>query len=82
MVRRTFTSREVVNEFITLVNQGATAIRASRKAEIGKQNPLPMVRGCGGLRMDQTRQPEELEKEKTRLKKLGACGTELPERDC
>ncbi len=82
MVRRTFTSREVINEFKTLINQGTTAIGASRKAEIRKQNPLPMVRGVWWVENGPSQATPRTWESKTRFKKLGARGTELSERDC
>ena len=75
MIRKTYTPEQIISklrEVEILISQGATAMKASRKAGITEQTYYRWRREYGGMRVDQVRRFKELEKENSRLKKLPA----------
>ncbi len=75
MKRREFTPERIIamlREAEVLLSQGSTAVEVARKLSITEQTYYRWRREYGGMRVEQAKRFKELEKEKTRLKKLVA----------
>ncbi len=75
MVRRTFKPEQIINklrEAEVLLSQGSTVGEASRKLGVTEQTYYRWRKEYGGMRVEQAKRLQELEKENTRLKKLVA----------
>jgi putative transposase len=73
MVRRTFKPEQIINklrEAEVLLSQGSTVGEASRKLGVTEQTYYRWRKEYGGMRVEQAKRLQELEKENTRLKKL------------
>jgi putative transposase len=75
MVRKVFKPEQIINklrEAEVLLSQGTTVGEASRKLGITEQTYYRWRKEYGGMRVEQARRLQELEKENGRLKKLVA----------
>ena len=75
MVRKTFKPEQIINklrEAEVLLSQGSTVDEASRKLGVTEQTYYRWRKEYGGMRVEQAKRLQELEKENTRLKKLVA----------
>ena len=75
MVRRAFKPEQIINklrEAEVLLSQGSTVGEASRKLGVTEQAYYRWRKEYGGMRVEQVKRLQELEKENTRLKKLVA----------
>ena len=75
MVRKAFKPEQIINklrEAEVLLSQGSTVGEASRKLSITEQTYYRWRKEYGGMRVEQARRLQELEKENSRLKKLVA----------
>ena len=75
MVKKGFKPEQIINklrEAEILLSQGLTVGEASRKLGIAEQTYYRWRKEYGGMRVDQARRLQELEKENTRLKRLVA----------
>ena len=75
MVRKGFKPEQIINklrEAEVLLSQGSTVGEASRKLSITEQTYYRWSKEYGGMRVEQARRLQELEKENSRLKKLVA----------
>jgi putative transposase len=61
-----------LREAEVLISQGSTIGEASRKIGVTEQTYYRWRREYGGMRVEQAKRLRELEKENTRLKRLGA----------
>jgi len=64
-----------------LISQGATSVEASRKIGVTEQTYYRWRKEYGGMRIEQAKRLNDLEKENTRLKKLVASGLSLDDVD-
>jgi len=75
MVRKAFNLEQIINKLLEaeiLFSQGAAVDEARRKPGVTKQTYYCWRREYGGMRVDQTKCLEGLEKEDARLKRLVA----------
>ena len=75
MVRKAFKPEQIINklrEAEVLLSQGSTVGEASRKRGVTEQTYYRWRKEYGGMRVEQARRLQELEKENCRLKKLVA----------
>jgi transposase-like protein len=75
MVRKSFKPEQIINklrEAEVLLSQGSTVDEASRKLGVTEQTYYRWRKEYGGMRVEQAKRLQELEKENTRLKKLVA----------
>jgi len=75
MVRKAFKPEQIINklrEAEVLLSQGSTVGEASRKLGVTEQTYYRWRKEYGGMRVEQARRLQELEKENSRLKKLVA----------
>jgi len=75
MVKRAFKPEQIIGrlrEAEVLLSQGATVGEASRKLGVTEQTYYRWRKEYGGMRVDQARRLQELERENTRLKRLVA----------
>jgi putative transposase len=75
MVKKAFKPEQIINklrEAEVLLSQGLTVGEVSRKLGIVEQTYYRWRKGYGGMRVDQAKRLQELEKENSRLKKLVA----------
>ena len=75
MVRKAFKPEQIIGklrEAEVLLSQGLTVGEASRKLGVTEQTYYRWRKEYGGMRVDQAKRLQELEKENTRLKRLVA----------
>jgi len=75
MVKKAFKPEQIINklrEAEVLLSQGSTIGEASRKLGVTEQTYYRWRREYGGMRVEQARRLQALEKENSRLKKLVA----------
>ncbi len=75
MVKKAFKPEQIINklrEAEVLLSQGLTVGEVSRKLGVVEQTYYRWRKEYGGMRVDQARRLQELEKENGRLKKLVA----------
>ena len=75
MVRKGFKPEQIIGklrEAEVLLSQGSTVDEASRKIGVTEQTYYRWRKEYGGMRIEQAKRLNELEKENTRLKKLVA----------
>mgnify|MGYP002814440564 FL=1 len=75
MARKVFKPEQIINmlrEAEVLLSQGSTVGEASRKLGVTEQTYYRWRKGYGGMRVEQARRLQELEKENSRLKRLVA----------
>jgi putative transposase len=75
MVKKAFKPEQIIGrlrEAEVMLSQGATVGEASRQLGITEQTYYRWRREYGGMRVDQARRLQELEKENARLKRLVA----------
>ena len=75
MIRKVFKPEQIINklrEGEVLLSQGSTVGEASRKLGVTEQTYYRWRREYGGMRVEQARRLQALEKENGRLKKLVA----------
>ena len=75
MVRKGYTAEQIINklrEVEIIVSQGDTIGEASRKIGVTEQTYYRWRKEYGGMRIEQAKRLNELEKENGRLKKLVA----------
>ncbi len=75
MVRKAFKPEQIIGklrEAEVLLSQGSTVGEASRKIGVTEQTYYRWRKEYGGMRIEQAKRLNELEKENTRLKKLVA----------
>ena len=75
MVRKAFKPEQIINklrEAEVLLSQGSTVGEASRKIGVTEQTYYRWRREYGGMRVEQARRLQALEKENSRLKRLVA----------
>ena len=75
MVRKAFKPEQIINklrEAEVLLSQGSTVGETSRKLGVTEQTYYRWRKEYGGMRVEQAKRLQELEKENTRLKKLAA----------
>jgi putative transposase len=75
MARKVFKPEQIINklrEAEILLSQGLTVGEASRKLSVTEQTYYRWRKEYGGMRVEQARRLQELEKENSRLKKLVA----------
>ena len=75
MVRKVFKPEQIINklrEAEVLLSQGSTVGEASRKLGVTEQTYYRWRKEYGGMRVEQARRLQELEKENSRLKRLVA----------
>jgi putative transposase len=75
MVRRGFKPEQIIGklrEAEVLLSQGSTVGEASRKLGVTEQTYYRWRKAYGGMRVEQAKRLQELEKENSRLKKLVA----------
>ena len=73
MVKKAFKPEQIIGklrEAEVLLSQGATVGEASRKLGVTEQTYHRWRKEYGGMRVDQARRLQELERENTRLKRL------------
>jgi len=75
MVRKAFKPEQIIGklrEAEVLLSQGSTVGEASRKIGVTEQTYYRWRKEYGGMRVDQAKRLQEIEKENNRLKKLVA----------
>ena len=75
MARKVFKPEQIINklrEAEVLLSQGSTVGEASRRLGITEQTYYRWRKEYGGMRVEQARRLQELEKENSRLKRLVA----------
>jgi putative transposase len=75
MVKKAFKPEQIIGklrEAEVLLSQGLTVGEASRKLGVTEQTYYRWRKEYGGMRVDQARRLQELEKENSRLKRLVA----------
>ena len=75
MVRKAFKPEQIIGklrEAEVLLSQGSTVGEASRKIGVTEQTYYRWRKEYGGMRVEQAKRLQELEKENTRLKRLVA----------
>ena len=75
MVRKAFKPEQIINklrEAEVLLSQGSTVGEASRRIGVTEQTYYRWRKEYGGMRVEQAKRLQELEKENGRLKKLVA----------
>jgi transposase-like protein len=75
MVRKAFKPEQIINklrEAEVLLSQGSTVGEASRRLGVTEQTYYRWRKEYGGMRVEQARRLQELEKENSRLKRLVA----------
>ena len=75
MVRKGYTPEQIISklrEAEVLLSQGATIAEASKKVNITEQTYYRWRKEYGGMRIEQPKKLNDLEKENARLKKLVA----------
>ena len=75
MARKVFKPEQIINklrEAEVLLSQGSTVGEASRRLGVTEQTYYRWRREYGGMRVEQARRLQELEKENSRLKRLVA----------
>ena len=75
MVRKGFKPEQIINklrEAEILLSQGSTVGEVSRKIGVTEQTYYRWRKEYGGMRVEQAKRLQELEKENSRLKKLVA----------
>ena len=75
MVRKAFKPEQIIGklrEAEVLLSQGLTVGEASRKLGVTEQTYYRWRKGYGGMRVEQAKRLQELEKENSRLKRLVA----------
>jgi transposase-like protein len=75
MVRKGFKPEQIIGklrEVEVLLSQGSTVGEASRKIGVTEQTYYRWRKEYGGMRVEQARRLQELEKENSRLKRLVA----------
>lgn len=75
MVKKAFKPEQIINklrEAEILLSQGSTVGEASRKLGVAEQTYYRWRKEYGGMRVDQAKRLQELERENSRLKKLVA----------
>jgi transposase-like protein len=75
MVRKAFKPEQIIKklrEAEVLLSQGSTVGEASRKLGVTEQTYYRWRKEYGGMRVEQAKRLQELEKENSRLKKLVA----------
>ena len=75
MIRKVFKPEQIINklrEAEVLLSQGSTVGEASRKLGVTEQTYYRWRREYGGMRVEQAKRLQALEKENGRLKKLVA----------
>lgn len=75
MVRKAFKPEQIINmlrEAEVLLSQGSTVGEASRKLGVTEQTYYRWRKEYGGMRVEQAKRLQELEKENSRLKRLVA----------
>jgi putative transposase len=75
MVRKGFKPEQIIGklrEAEVLLSQGSTVGEASRKLGVTEQTYYRWRKAYGGMRVEQAKRLQELEKENSRLKKLVA----------
>ena len=75
MVRKAFKPEQIIGklrEAEVLLSQGSTVGEASRKLGVTEQTYYRWRKEYGGMRVEQAKRLQELEKENSRLKKLVA----------
>ena len=75
MVRKAFKPEQIINklrEAEVLLSQGSTVGEASRKLGVTDQTYYRWRKEYGGMRVEQAKRLQELEKENSRLKRLVA----------
>jgi putative transposase len=75
MVRKAFKPEQIISklrEAEVLLSQGSTVGEASRKLGVAEQTYYRWRKEYGGMRVEQAKRLQELEKENSRLKKLVA----------
>ena len=75
MAKRIYSPEQIINrlrEAEILLNQGMTVGEASKKISVTEQTYYRWRKEYGGMRVEQAKRLQELEKENTRLKKLVA----------
>ena len=75
MIRKVFKPEQIINklrEAEVLLSQGSTVGEASRKLGVTEQTCYRWRREYGGMRVEQAKRLQALEKENGRLKKLVA----------
>jgi putative transposase len=75
MARKVFKPEQIIGklrEAEVLLSQGLTVGEASRKLSVTEQTYYRWRKEYGGMRVDQAKRLQELEKENTRLKRLVA----------
>ena len=75
MIRKGYTAEQIINklrEVELLVNQGSTIGMASKRIGVTEQTYYRWRKEYGGMRIEQAKRLQELEKENTQLKKLVA----------
>jgi len=75
MARKVFKPEQIINmlrEAEVLLSQGSTVGEASRKIGVTEQTYYRWRKGYGGMRVEQARRLQELERENSRLKRLVA----------
>ena len=78
MARKVFKPEQIINklrEAEVLLSQGSTVGEASRKLGVTEQTYYRWRKEYGGMRVEQARRLQELEKENGRLKRLVADGS-------
>jgi transposase-like protein len=75
MVRKAFKPEQIINklrEAEVLLSQGLTVGEVSRKLNVTEQTYYRWRKEYGGMRVEQAKRLQELEKENSRLKRLVA----------
>jgi transposase-like protein len=75
MVRKAFKPEQIINklrEAEVILSQGSTVGGASRKLGVTEQTYYRWRKEYGGMRVEQAKRLQELEKENSRLKRLVA----------
>ena len=75
MARRSYRPEQIIKklrEAEVFLSQGSTVGEAARKIEVTEQTYYRWHREYGGMRIEQVKGLEELEKENTRLKRIVA----------
>ena len=75
MVTKAFKPEQIINklrEAEVLLSQGSTVGEASRKLGVTEQTYYRWRKAYGGMRVEQAKRLQELEKENSRLKRLVA----------
>jgi putative transposase len=75
MVKKAFKPEQIIDklrEAEVLLSQGSTVAQVSRKLGVAEQTYYRWRKEYGGMRVEQARRLQELEKENSRLKKLVA----------